>query len=305
MKYRYFFYLFFLIVLSSCSVLSDSQLKNINIYATAAASYSNYPGSVIREYAALSQNNRVLKSSGFKDVTAIDQGLSSASDNYNLRINLASQFDLSLQLFQQYVGLLAKLSAVNFVDDLGGSTKLLGESSTSLVNKYNEKATKKLPAEVGNKLADAVFIVGKRWVKTRQAKALKSFIPNGDLLVASMVDNLVAGLEGGREGSTSLKDLISLGKSDFKDKYTIIVLNKPEGINFNNVKTYYETLNRFDSLETMRAQCVVTANKIKVAHHKLAQDIQRKRKLKDVFDESTALIADVQKLKKAFEIFVD
>lgn len=305
MKKRYFFYLFFLFVASSCSVLSDSQLNNIHVYATAASSYSSYPGSIIKEFAILSQNNRVLKSSGFKDIAAVNQSLNSASDNYNLRINLANQFDLSLQLFQQYMSLLAKLSATTYVENLSSSTVLLGESSTNLVTQYNEKATKKLPDEVGNKLADAVFIVGKKWIKSRQTKALKSFIPTGNVLVKNMADNLIAGLEGGQEGATALKSLISLGKSDFKDKYTIIVLNKPDGINYSNVKTYYETLNRFDSLETMRVNCIVAAKKIKIGHEKLTQDIQSKKRLKEVFYESVDLIADIQKLKTAYEIFVN
>lgn len=294
---------FLLLALSSCSVLSDSQFKNINVYATTAKSYSVYPGNIIREYASLNQNNRILKTSGFKDVAAVDAGLNSASQNYNLRINLANQFDLSLQLFQQYTALLSKLSSGDYVSDLSSNNKLLGENSTDLVKKYNAKASKKLPNEVGEKLSDAVFIIGKRWVKSRQAKALKEFIPAGNILLGTMVDNLVAGLEGNDQGATSLKDLISLDKSDFKDKYTIIVFGKPEGINYPNVKTYYETLNRYDSLETMRFQCVLTAKKIKAGHDKLTQSIQSKKELKEIFNESIDLIADVQKLKKAYESF--
>ncbi len=296
---------FLLLVLTGCSVLSDSQLKNINVYATAAKSYSVYPGDVIRGYASLNQNNRILKSSGFKDVAAVDAGLNSASGNYNLRINLANQFDLSLQLFQQYTVLLSKLSSGDYVDDLSSNSKLLGENSTNLVTKYNDKASKKLPDEVGQKLSDAVFIVGKRWVKSRQAKALKEFIPAGNILVGTMVDNIVAGLEGNGQGATSLKDLISLDKSDFKDKYTIIVFGKPEGINYPNVKTYYETLNRYDSLETMRVQCVLAAKKIKAGHDKLTQSIQSKKELKEIFSESIDLIADVQKLRKVYESFTN
>ncbi|MVN22913.1 hypothetical protein [Mucilaginibacter arboris] len=303
MKNQYLIYFLLFIFLSSCSVLSDSQLKNINVYATAAKAYSDYPGEVIRHYALLNQDNRILKASSLKDLPLVLSALNSATENYQFRINQADQFDLSLKLFQQYVSLMATLSAEDYVNDLTSSSKALGESSTDLVKQYNAKASKKLPDEIGEKLSSAVFIVGKRWVKNRQAKALKEFIPAGNVLVATMVDNLVAGLEGKDAGS--FKDLISLSRSDFKDKYEIIVLSEKNGINYPNLKVYYETLNRYDSLEVLRAQCVLSANKVKSCHEKLTQDIQNKKKLKTIFTESSDLIADIRKLKDAYQTFAD
>ena len=281
--------------------MSDSQFKNINVYATTAKTYANYPGDVVRQYALLSQDNRILKASGFRDTAAVNAGLNSAGENYNLRINLANQFDLSLQLFQQYVGLLFKLSSTDYVNDLSSSSKELGENSTGLVNQYNLKATKKLPVDIGGRLSDAVFTVGKRWIRSRQSKALKEFIPAGNVLISTMSDNLVAALDSNSLGTTSFKELINSGKSDFKDKYQRIVFSRPGGINFSNVKIYYETLNRYDTLESLRLQCVVTAKKIKSCHETLTRNIQSKKNIKVIFNESTDLIVDVQKLKKAYE----
>ncbi len=305
MKNQYLIYLFILIALSGCSVLSDSQLKNINVYATAATSYSNYPGEVIRYYAKLNQDNRILKTSNLKDIDAVNAGLDSARKNYNFRINLAADFDLSLQLFRQYAALLAKLSSPDYITDLNTNSTALGENNTSLVKQYNAKAGKKLPDEIGTKLSDAVFIAGKRWIKSRQSKALKEFIPAGNVLIGTITDNLVTTLEGDATSSGSVRELISFGKSDFKDQYQIIVLTKPGGINYPSLKVYYETLARFDSLEAMRTQCVLTAKKIKTEHEKLTQDIQSKKKLKEIFSESADLITDVRKLKNAYQTLVN
>lgn len=305
MKTQYLIYFFLWIALSSCSVLSDSQLKNINVYATAAKSYSNYPGEVIRYYAKLNQDNRILKTSNLKDIDAVNAGLDSARKNYNFRVNLAADFDLSLQLFQQYAALLAKLSSPDDVTDLSNSSTALGENNTSLVKQYNAKASKKIPGEIGVKISDAVFIAGKRWIRSRQSKALKEFIPAGNILIGAMTDNLVTALEGDSASSSSIRELISFSKTDFKDQYQIIVLTKPAGINYPSLKVYYETLARYDSLEAMRAQCVLTAKKIKTGHEKLTQDIQSKKKLKEIFNESADLIADIQKLKNTYQTLVN
>jgi hypothetical protein len=296
------------LLLSSCSVLTDSQVKNINAFATTAKSYSTFPSEVFKQRANLHLNNELLQASQFTDPAIIARTVTNARTHYKAATELSDKFDLSLQLLQQYAGLLAKLSSDNYVIDLTANTTELNENLSNLVTTYNSKAERKLPVGLGQQISHAILLVGKRLTRSKQAKELKRFIPAGDALIKTTTDNLIEVLDTdsfiGTDGMRylGLKSLIEKEKNDFLANYKNIVLANTQAngnkVSYGSIQTYSNTITDYENLEALRQKTVTAATKLAKAHQVLTKEIERKKNMGEIKIEIQDLIADVQEMRK-------
>lgn len=283
-------------LLSSCSVLTDSQIKNINAFSTSAKSYSNFPGEIFKRKAELRFNEAILRTTQQPSADLIKENLKNAQTAYHTALQLSDKFDLSLQLIQQYAGLLEKLSSGNYIEDLNQNTTALGENLSGLLQTYNAKLpARQLPVGIGAALSRAIFLAGERLTKARQAKELKTFIPQGDQLIQTTVKNLIEVFE---TDTPSVKELLEGDRTAFVNSYTNIILSNTAKVDYNSIRRYVQTLDAYDNLETMRKQCVEAAGKLAAAHAQLAKNITTKKNLQEIVQETQDLIASVRGLAK-------
>jgi hypothetical protein len=300
--------LFCFILFSGCQVLTDSQVKNINAFATAAKHYTNFPDKVFKERAELHLNNELLQASQFSDAAIIERTVNNARNHYKTVLALSDTLNGPLKLLQQYALLLVKLSSDKYATDLSASTTDLNENLDNLFKAYNEKAEKKLPVDIGKQISNVVFLVGKRMTKHRQAKALKKFIIEGNELVKATTDDLVDVLDKesfvGLDGMTyaGLKTLLEQEKNVFITNYTNIVFSNTQAngnkISYQSVQSYASTLAAYESVEALRQKTVAAATKLAKAHDVLAKDMERRKNLKEIQAEIQDLIGDVQGLNE-------
>lgn len=284
--------------LSSCSVLTESQIKNINAFGLSAKSYAAFPGAVLKKRAALHYNEAIVRTMQLATPELMKQNLDHAEAAYNKAMQLSDSFDLSLQLIQQYAGLLARLSTESFVEDVNTNATALGENLSGLVQTFNTKLPQaKLPAGVGAAVSKAIFLVGARLTRKQQAKELKAFIPQGDKIVQASVKNLIDVLDA---DTPSLKGELEAEKQTFINTYSNIILANPSRVTYSTVRQYTETLADYNNLEALRKQCVEAAGKLATAHALLTKNIARKMALPEIFKETQELITSVQGLYKLF-----
>jgi len=294
--------------LSSCAVLTDSQVKNINAFAATAKSYSAFPSAVVRQRAEFHLHSEitVASQSQFADPDAITRRMASARKSYNTAIQLAPKFDLSLQLIQQYAGLLTKLSSDHYITDLNAPTTSLGENLSSLVNTYNSKAKDSLPAGLGNSISKIILMAGKVLTRHKQTSALKEFVLAADTMVQVTTRNLVTVLDGetftdaaGRS-FPSLKSLLAEEKEFFIQSYRQSVLSDSSRTNYWAIKFFYDELTAYDNTESLRQGVVQAAKSLAAAHRELANNVKEKKQLKDIISQTQQLITDVQAAGSAF-----
>lgn len=293
---RKLFPFFLVAALSSCSVLSDSQIKNINAFSTSAKSYSNFPGEIFKQKAELRFNEALLRATQLPSPDLIKEHLKNAQSAYNTALQLSDKFDLSLQLIQQYAGLLTKLSSSTYVENLTQNTTELGENLGGLVQTYNTKLPNHpLPAGIGAALSKTILVAGERLTRSRQAKELKAFIPQGDQLIQATVKNLVEVFE---TDTPSVKELLEGDRATFVNSYTNLILSNPAKVDYNSIRRYVQTLEDYDNVETMRKQCIEAAGKLAAAHAQLTKTIETKKNVQEIFKETQELIASVRGLFK-------
>jgi len=296
------------LTLTGCAVLSDSQVKNINAFAATASSYSTFPSTVVRERAELHLHSEmvVASQSQFADPDQIARRMESARKSYNNSVQLASKFDLSLQLLQQYAGLLTKLSSDHYITDLAAPTTSLGENLGNLVTIYNSKTRDSLPADLGNTISKVILLIGKQLTKHKQTAALKEFVLAADTLVQVTTRNLTTALDGetftDAHGNSfpSLKSLLAVEKDFFIQSVRRSVLSDSSRNNYWAIKFYYDELTAHDNTELLRQQVVVAAKSLALAHAELAKNVKEKKDLKEIIKETQQLIQDVQAAGSAF-----
>src|ERR1700748_3745640 len=105
-RYTYLATGLLLIHLAGCSVLSESQVANINAFSVTASQYGNYPNEVFKKRAELHLENELLEVISFSDFNLLDRRIDKARANYDTAMAKSEKFDLSVRLIQQYAGLL-------------------------------------------------------------------------------------------------------------------------------------------------------------------------------------------------------
>ncbi|HVU56091.1 MAG TPA: hypothetical protein VHD83_13595 [Puia sp.] len=298
--------LFISLAFTGCAVLTDSQVKNINAFAATAKSYSAYPSAVLRQRADFHLHSELVVASQFTDADAIDHRLDGARKNYNSAIQLSSKFDLSLQLIQQYAGLLTKLSSDQYITDLNAPATSLGENLSSLVTIYNSKVRDTLPSTLSSSISKVVLLIGKTLTRHKQTAALKEFVLAGDTLIQVTIRNLTTVLDGetftDARGNTfpSLKSLLATDKDFFIQSYRNVVFGNSGKIDYESTKFYYEELTAYDNTEQLRQAVVQAAKSLAKAHSELAKNVREKKDLKDIIAQTQQLITDVQSAGNIF-----
>ena len=278
---------------NSCSVLTKTQIKNINAFATAAEKYTAFPGEVPRQRAALFLEERLVQILKLSDPERIKLSIGKAVTNYETLLNSADKFDVSLLLIQQYASLLSILSATNFIDDLSSNTNTLNNNLGSLIKFANTKLTTKIPLSVGDAVTKVIFLTGQKLTMARQAKALKEFIPQGQILLTITLQNV-------EEVMVALQDLLAQDKTKFIDTYTATIFMDQSKINYISIRQYVTVINNYDNLELLRIQCIKASSKLILAHTKLEESILQKNNLMDIYRETQDFIIALQELYKIY-----
>ncbi|GGB23415.1 hypothetical protein [Puia dinghuensis] len=285
------------LVLSGCAVLTDSQVKNINAFATTTKAYSAFPSAVVKQYADLHRRVELLDATGQPDTALVFSQLERARATYNSNIDMAGKFDLSLQLLQQYGSLLAQLSSPDFVSDLSGPTTDLGGNLDHVIALYNKKVHPALPVSLGSDLSKLILLAGEKLTKRKQTKALKQFVLAADTLVQATAKNLADALDVGMQQLLSIdrdrwtRDARSMIASEMNGAPRGMTLRKYQGLQF-----YYDGVSDWQSAEDLRSQVMKAAASLAQAHAALVKAVREKKDLAGVIDETKQLITDVQPL---------
>ncbi|RYG05840.1 MAG: hypothetical protein EOO02_02540, partial [Chitinophagaceae bacterium] len=94
------------LLFSSCSVLTKSQVKNINVFAETTGAFADFPGELIRVRADLVMEERIVAALQMPDEVEIKNTISDAQKNYKIQRRIADSMDLPFQLLKQYAVLL-------------------------------------------------------------------------------------------------------------------------------------------------------------------------------------------------------
>ena len=179
------------LLLANCSVLTKSQVKQVNLFAKATSAYSQYPSKIIDTYAELKYNVDLVdigvQNQDKIDLIAIAQ---QERERKQLLLTQSQRLDLSIKIMQTYATALEALSADSYSTDVDKNADLLGDNLDKLVTQYNSKFNGSLPTGIGALVTKTVATAGNGIVRKKQADALKQCVAKATPLVTAVVNNI-------------------------------------------------------------------------------------------------------------------
>lgn len=298
-----------LMICSGCSVLTRTQVMEVNRFASAARDYGEMPGTVIGEHARIRKVRQVLSAaSDFNGDTALDA----------IKIALAQQRELeerhrqanaALSVLNDYADLLVRLSSDQFITDLQGSAESLGRSIDNGIAQYNRDSGKKLTF-FGSGVAAAVRGTGGVHIRREQEKALRDAVTSADPVVRSMtwtVEETMA-LYLDREQLSRIENLtqepgqppltggglLTQEKNAVMDRYRKTA-GRFEGKQPPSLPlTVADEMESADNAAALAARTIVAAQSYREAHARLVEMVASKRDLRGMIDEVQALEDEVE-----------
>lgn len=185
---------------TGCAVLTSSQVKEVERFATAVEGYGTLPGTVISAYGEASEEDKLMVVTGFAfsrdDPAAADDALDILQSARKRRQEfnaVARQADDALRVLDTYAELLVTLTSDDFTAILEERALSLGKSLDKTIKTYNEIYATDLSL-LGSKAAQAIRGLGGLYIRRRQTVLLKEYVTRAQPIIDDLtkqVENMI------------------------------------------------------------------------------------------------------------------
>ncbi len=292
-----------LIVLTSCSILTKSQIESINSYSGLLEKYSAYPSAIINNYVQIKYEIELLNT-GTLDDTIVNSQLWSSYNGRKEAMLAASKIDLGMRVIGEYASALKKLSSKELSDSFGQGTKKVGTDIDQLIGLYNAKSEIKIPTGIGNLVKSSLTLLGSSYIKSQQAKNLKMYILEGQKFIPLLTDQMKNDLN-----NIVIIKWIPILKRDLKNRQQNFLRNMPKS----DYKVYYANnfnkevallISRIDDLEQVSKKTVESVETVGKAHKQLLDNVQKRMKLEDILPEIQNFYVAVSEISTDYQSII-
>jgi hypothetical protein len=283
------------LLLTACATLTTTQIKSVNQFAETSKNFSAYPGKILSELCDIRRQSGVYFAAGLSDPRNIVTELDSVYSDLVGDFNATQKVDITFEIIDKYAQSLMLLSSDKHAADLAQQAKTFGTDIDSLITIYNRiSGTAPLPSGIGGAVKKLVVLAGAQYIKIKQAKEIKKFVPQADALIGEMTKNLLEFLQ-----TTKLNALIvameTKIRADFKNYYGN-ASNKPFAENSFN--QYLGLKKQIDEVKALRDQTIAATQQLRKAHAALLTEIQTKKTLHEMRAEVKTLVEQVKDIKQ-------
>ena len=287
-----------LILLSGCASLTKTQVNAVNQFAETSKNFSAYPSKVLSELTAIRKSSSLLFNSGLSDAAAIEEKQVIAYQDYKKDIALDKKVDITFKIIDKYAQSLALLSSDKHVENLRTQANVFGTDLDSLVTTYNNlPGANQLPTGIGGAVKKLVVLAGSQYIRNKQAKEIKKFVPAADTIIGAMTNNLIDFLR-----NTHIDALINGIEVKLKNDfiaYAAKPTNAPALLVAN--EQYIGLLERVDKAKLLRDQTIQATQKLRGAHQALLAAINTKRSLQEMISDVKTFYEDVKEIKNTIQ----
>jgi hypothetical protein len=310
-----------LLLYCSCASLTKSQLKEVNEFSLLTKSFSCYPQKVFTTLNDVRTREQFFMAGTIRDPKKHQQSVLKIDTFRKTGARLDEEAGLAFQIINDYAQKLVCLTANVYSLNLDTAASSLGTNLDNLIGKYNAIVPQHaVSTGVGALFGELVSFGGDLYIHDRQAKGTKEFVTRGDTLIGSMTVTLEAFLGG---NDNSLMHSIARERENVNNNYleflkrndeeirityqadTVYGKNKwrkkdslakkdititgqlyawrSTGIGADSL--YINLLDNLDADELLRQQCLDAVKCLRRAHHKLMEDLQQKKTLKEIYAE--------------------
>lgn len=299
------------LMLAGCASLTKTQIVAVNQFAQTSKDFSAYPSKIMTELADVRLKRGIFYANLFNDkpskyISVLDSAFNEKKQDYQL----SEKVDVTFKIIDKYAQSLLLLSSDQYTTDLKEQTETFGVDLDSLITLYNSMDNeKKIPSGIGGLVSQIIYWGGDIYIKNKQGKNLKSFIPKADTLIGMMITNLKEFLVGkvyipAINDSLNIQDLIKNEETGIRESYKFYVsscsrLNTLPTLESEN--EYLNTLKVLDGVNTLLEQTVSATDGLRKAHHALLKAIEKKKTLTESIKELQSYYDEIRKIKTTIE----
>jgi hypothetical protein len=193
--------------------------------------------------------------------------------------------EVYVNVLNSYLRALRSISATTRWSDYGTEWRGIGRNIDSLILRYNQTdlLDTKIPVGWAKLSGQYMGYLSERFMRVRQAKAVKAFVTEGDTLVSVCVDGLIDLLKKG-----DLIELIENESEGLKNNYEAYLRRLESGglpADLEADRKYIELVKRVEKAKYTRGRCVTALQSLKRAHAKLVDELKKKQKVDFYIEE--------------------
>jgi hypothetical protein len=284
------------LIFSNCATLTKSQIESVNHFAKSSTNFSDYPSKIMEEMAEIRIKRGIYYANSLSDPkTHIDE-LDNIFEQWKFDHNASEKVDITFKIIDKYAQSLTLLSADKYSSDLEEQSEKFGINIDTLIAINNRlEGTTKIPVGIGASIGQLVVFSGKQYIRIKQAKEIKKFVGMADTLVHVMTNNLLEYLQ-----SSSVNELIEGEEREITRNY-LSYLQQSQKATIENEHDYIELKKKIEAVKELQQQTIGATIKLKKAHTKLLENLQKKKKLKDAIEEIQVLYEEIKLLKESIE----
>jgi hypothetical protein len=291
--------IFFLSIcfVSGCSILTKPQLETIKIYAVATQEYAQYPGLLIKDYVEIQNNIFLISSPLISHPDRAAQRLLSHHKDKNAILGEAEKLDLSFDILKEYAKSMEILANPDYFQKVHQTLDNSGTNLDHLIESYNSKFDKKIPAGLGGLVYQSLVLGSKTYLDQKRGQLLKEYIMKGEPIIREISEFTKKFLEE-KVGEEWIKDIdLELESSHSAIRKHILVDTLSYSSNAfslihldTKVSDIYDDIHQLKQLNT---KLIASIDELYLAHQALNQDVQKKRKSVTVLGEVSAYVREV------------
>ena len=272
-------------VVTSCAVLTKSQLQRVNNLTVASDTVVATPKVIFDELATIRLERGLFYAASLTSATAREKeinALAAATQTDEQWVNRAEAY---VNVLNSYLRALRSISATARWQAYGTEWRGIGRNIDSLILRTNQTDLLDTHIPVGWAKLSGQYMgyLNERYMRVRQTKAVKAFVTEGDTLLSVCVDGLIDLLKQG-----DLIELIENESKGLKNNYEAYLHRLETGgipADLAADRKYIELVKRVEKAKYTRGRCVTALQALKRAHAKLVEELETKQKVDFYIDE--------------------
>ena len=273
------------LVVSSCAVLTSSQLKRVNNLTVASDTVVVTPKIIFDELATVRMERGLYYAASLTSATAREKEINALAWASMTDEQMVNRTEAYVNVLNSYLRALRSISAATRWSSYGTEWRGIGRNIDSLILRYNQTdiLDTKIPVGWAKLSGQYTGYLSERYMRVRQTKVVRTFVTEGDTLLSECVDGLIELLKKG-----DLIDLIENESEGLKSNYEAY-LHRLElgGLPADLVadRKYIDLFKRVEKAKYTRGRCVTALQALKRAHAKLVEELKQKQKIDFFIDE--------------------
>ncbi len=282
-------------LITGCASLSNGQLSAVKSFSNSCDSFARYPSKLFVELSDIRKERGFFYAATFDSPDNRIAELNAITDAHTKELAIAKKCDVATELLFKYQRGLKRLCSDSRWEESGRVVRQTGRGIDSLIKKFNSlEITKAIPMGIGKSLGKAVGYGTELFKKRAQSRAVKRYVKEGDTLVKVLVAGIAEILS-----SSDIMELIKNEQVGVEQNYrAYLISGKGRGWEMMSDKEYSELRLRALSLSKSRALISSSIKRLGNAHAKIASEMQKKRRIKELYKELEEFESEVKSLKK-------